>query len=95
MGISHASYCLRTDIASELQPLVLERIGEYMQSREGSNPFLFTCAKKTLKKCTSSESFEHMVRDDHNHIELVGVIYIYIQGGQDHGVRQLQFYKGS
>lgn len=70
-----------------------------MQSREGSNPFLFTCAKKTLKKCTSSESFEHMVRDDHNHVEPVGVIYIYKRGrgggGQDHGVRQIHFYKGS
>ena len=33
-----------------------------------------------------------MVRDDH--IELVGVIYTQ-KSGEYHGVRQLQFYKGS
>ena len=94
MGISNTSYYLRTDNASELQNLVLEMI--VCSPEKVRTSFYLQVCTRHLQSHKYIQVQSHcnicMVRDDH--IELVGVIYIQ-KRGKDHGVRQLQFYKGS
>ena len=66
MGTSHTSYYLRTDIASELQNLVLERIGEYAVTKRFEPVSIYMFAQGTYKYIQVQR---HMVRN--NHIELV------------------------
>ena len=73
-------YCFR---ASKLGTRKDRRVCSHEKVR--TSFYLHVCTRH-LQIYTSSESFQHMVRDDH--IELVGVIYTQ-KSGEYHGVRQL------